>query len=125
MKAYINKNTHYKCDYDLKYPWPDHTVLKPMYDTDENNNKINFCFDLYIKIPETVIFTEGDSFEECEDFAWNKYNEFLNCSQHKYELINKERLSPSSWVFACNKCGQMHLGDKALFIKSHLADTAF
>ncbi|MGY3805523.1 hypothetical protein ACWNT8_15770 (plasmid) [Pigmentibacter ruber] len=109
MKAYINKRTHYECDYELKYKWPDNTILKPLYNKDENLTPISFVFDIFLGNPETIIYAEGKSFEECEDYAWNLYNKFINCPKHDFEIINKKW---SDTDFACKNCGLIKIDDK-------------
>ena len=125
MKAYINKRTNYKCEYDLKYPWPDNTIFKPMYDKDSKNNKINYSFDVYVESPETIIMTNivipnSPSFEECEDLAWKEYTSYIKCHQHEYELINPKL---SSTAHVCKKCNLIPLEKRMELLKEMIAGT--
>jgi hypothetical protein len=106
MKAYINKGTNYICDYDLKYNWPDLTIIKPMYDKDNDYKKINYSFDIYLNKPLTCFHVEADNYEACEEKAWEQYNKIIKCDKHELKAYRES--------YYCLKCGLNKLSNEII-----------
>lgn len=77
-------------------------------------------FEAFPKEPKTFIRGEGETIEDAENNAWNKYQAILNCEQHDFErfqsthgkckhcaLVLTNYFPPEN---ECKVCGMKHVG---------------
>ncbi len=78
--------TNYNKDYQLQYDWND--IFLQCNDSGIVLGKKPYktaFFEAFPKNPDTFIRGEGQTIQEAETNAWNKYQKILECKNHEYK----------------------------------------
>lgn len=88
--------------YECHHPWPDNCSVQGGSSGvvfSKNGNYRTAFFEAFPKEPATFIRGEGQTIEEAEKNAWEKYSRILDCPGHEFE-----RRGYKSGVGYCKHC---------------------